>query len=713
MSSPTPKNHRVLLAICAGCTLVFGLLSSYPPDSVMRAEHQLRDGLVRQGRPARPNPKLVFLAIDKTSIDLNPGTAPVAQDRIDASPALKKLSAGWPLSRDFYPLLIDRLAAAGAKAIVFDLLFPSPRDTDPAFRVALDRYRDRVVIGMNFSNDPDARGGKSLNLMIPPDTLIPRERGPGDPRLGFVNFWPDDDLINRRARYRVTQEELEGFTSGADSPVYESLAARALRMAGLADKIPSGRAPRLMRFARPFDQSAEFGFKPYSLWEVFSDDLWSRPPFNNGTLFRDKIVLVGPFGNWSKDFVASPYGLEALPGPVMHLNAINAALNGDFLTETARTANLLLVLLGGAAAFGVSLCVRWPLGRFFTLLGAMASYYGVSLFAYNAGTFLLILLPALNFGTCGFTWLVWEQVLDRLERMRVRRTLERYVSKDVVREILDNPESFLHSMKGERKRATVLFTDIRGFTTLTEAADSEKLVAQLNDYFEAMVAIIFENKGSLDKFIGDAIMAVWGNVRTEGPRIDAERAVTAGLRMQERLRELNEQWRGQGMPELRMGVGVNSGEVIVGNLGSTEKMEVTVIGDEVNLASRLEGLSKPFHQEIVIGENVARLLDDRFHVLPVARVTVKNKTRPTEIFTVLGQPGKPLDAAVEAYRCAFTAGIRAYRAREFAAASRLFRESLAAMPDAGLAQLYTDECEELQANPPSPEWDGVVVMKSK
>ena len=711
--SPGPKRHRISLAICAGSTLLFALLTWFPPEGVSRVENQIRDGLVRQGRPAKPNPELVFLAIDKKSTDLKPGAGQVSEAEVAASPALKKLRAGWPLARDFYPLLIERLLNAGAKAVVLDLLFVAPRDEDPAFRAALDKYRDRVALGINFSDDSHARGGGEKNLLIPPESLIPREIGPADPRLGFVNFWPDGDGVVRRARYRVTQEELDGFLPGQDSLVFESLAARALRLGGHADKIPPGREAKLMRFARPCEKDADFGFAPYSLCEIFIDAIWNRPPYNKGEMFRGKIVMVGPYGDWSKDVIASPYGAAELPGPVIHLNAINAAINGDFLRETPLRANLALVLLAGCAALMVSRKVQWPLARFALLIGGMAGYCALALTAYNVGVYIMVFTPVLNFGTAGFTWLVWEQVLDRMDRLRTRRMVERYVSKDIVQEVLDNPESFLNTMKGQRKPVTVLFTDIRGFTTLTESADSEKLVSQLNEYFQRMVAIVFEHRGSLDKFIGDAVMAVWGSIRTEGTATDAGRAVTAGLQMQETLKQLNAEWRERGMPELHMGVGVNSGEAIVGNLGSNEKMEVTVIGDEVNLASRLEGLTKPFHQELILGDNTARLLSEQFHVFPVALVQVKNKTKPTGIYSVLGTPGEPLSESDNTFLCAFRAAIKAYRARNFGEAGRLFSESLAIKPGFELARLYIAECGELLANPPGPEWCGMMVMTSK
>src|SRR5207247_11140295 len=182
----------------------------------------------------------------------------------------------------------------------------------------------------------------------------------------------------------------------------------------------------------------------------------------------------------------------------------------------------------------------------------------------------------------------FEYAVERLEKLRTRRTLERYVSKNLVREILENPDSYYSSLKGVRVPVTILFSDLIGFTTLSEKADPEALVAQLNEHLTGMTSVIFGNGGTLDKFIGDAIMAVWGNVRSLGMAEDAKNCARAALGMRQELARLNQKWRDEGRMGLGMGIGINKGEVIVGNVGSQESMDLTVLADAFNLRLRLE-----------------------------------------------------------------------------------------------------------------------------
>ena len=291
----------------------------------------------------------------------------------------------------------------------------------------------------------------------------------------------------------------------------------------------------------------------------------------------------------------------------------------------------------------------------------------------------------------------------------MRRTFERYVSKDIVRELLDNPQTYLNSLGGLRKEITVLFSDVRSFTTLTESADAHALVSQLNEYFEAMVAIVFANHGTLDKFIGDAVMAHWGSIVTEGATVDAARAITTVLQMRGALTTLNTKWRQRGMPEMRVGFGVNHGEAIVGNLGCEARMEVTVIGDAVNLGSRLEGVTKKFNIDLCIGEKAAALVRDQFRLRSVDLLIVKGKTRPVEIFTVLGK----LDTPEPPWLARHEEATKLYRAGNFAEAEKLWREVLAEEPGDGIAETFIDRCLELQAHPPAAPWTGAYEMKSK
>src|SRR6185369_3004826 len=204
-----------------------------------------------------------------------------------------------------------------------------------------------------------------------------------------------------------------------------------------------------------------------------------------------------------------------------------------------------------------------------------------------------------------------------------------------VKEILDNPDSFYANLRGVRIPATVLFSDIVGFTSLTENAAPEALVKQLNEYLSRMTAAVFEHGGTLDKFIGDAVMAVWGNVRSRGIAEDAKCAARAALTMRRELWTLNQRWFAEGIAPFAIGIGINQGDVLGGNIGSHEKADPTVIGDAVNLASRLEGLTRIYGTDILLGATAADLVRDEFHIRSVARVQVKGKMEPVEISTVI------------------------------------------------------------------------------
>ncbi len=238
--------------------------------------------------------------------------------------------------------------------------------------------------------------------------------------------------------------------------------------------------------------------------------------------------------------------------------------------------------------------------------------------------------------------IIFEYTLEQLERRRYRNVLDRYVSKNVAKTILNDRRSFVEALKGRKQPVTVLFSDIRGFTTMTESSDADKLVAQLNEYFSDMVGSVLQQNGTLQKFIGDAIMAVWGDTHSKGIEADARGAVTAALQMRSALAKLNTGWKENAdRTKLSIGVGVNHGEVIVGNIGHPQRMEFTVLGDGVNLAARLESATKQFHTDILIGEQVEKLTHKYFVYRTVDLMTVKGKTKPVEVFSLLSDRSVP------------------------------------------------------------------------
>jgi len=384
------------------------------------------------------------------------------------------------------------------------------------------------------------------------------------------------------------------------------------------------------------------------------------------------------------------------------------------LRPTPREVGLGLVGAAGLIAWSLVAFLRRPLLCLGALVVITSAYLGAARLFYDKSGLLLLTVPVLSaLLLSGLFSLGFEYALERLEKLRTRRTLERYVSKNLVAEVLENPDSYYSSLRGARVPVTILFSDLVGFTTLSERADPEALVAQLNEYLTRMTSVVFSNGGTLDKFIGDAIMAVWGNVRSFGMAQDAKNCARAALGMRRELRQLNEQWRGEGRMGLGMGIGINQGEVIVGNIGSHERMDPTVIGDSVNLASRLEGLTRIYGVDILIGATAAELVRDEFHLRSVARVQVKGKTKPVDVFTFIGARNEDVDPELLKWLDSYEEGLEKFRARDFTEAKILFSRFLEFYPDDLLAKMYLDRALEYEQQPPDEAWDAVEVFKKK
>jgi adenylate cyclase len=366
----------------------------------------------------------------------------------------------------------------------------------------------------------------------------------------------------------------------------------------------------------------------------------------------------------------------------------------------------------------LTLCflVQQALKRFALMILLTAAYWVASYFIFNRSgpgfNVLLVLIPTVALAASSTIALTYDYLLERLEKRRVRRTLERYVSRDVVKELLDNPQTYFNAVGGVYRSVAILFSDVRNFTTMTESADPKALVKQLNEYLQEMVKIVFENSGSLDKFIGDAVMAVWGNIKSYSAHTDGRNAVAAALAMNRALAKLNADWKARGIKELAIGIGINYGEAIVGEMGSSEKVEFTAIGDPVNLASRLESLTKEYHLDLLLGENLAPLVRDAYTIRTVDYVQVKGKTKPVDVFTVVGD-GKAEGDSLSSWLARYETGVRLYRQRRFADALVEFEASLLDKGDDYLTTMYLKRCKTLIETPPAESWDGVFVMTKK
>ncbi len=628
------KRFLVVSGIAALCLAGLLSLEHFAPFAYTRARNLLRDAITRAGRRTPPNPDLVFLAIDSDSVGLEEG-ADIEElyGLTNASGietrALRGMSKSWPWPREVYALVLERLVEAGAKVVMFDLTFPTQTAGDEPLRLALEKYRDHVVVGSNFVS-ATSRGFSTVSASHtrPPDSLVPQTT-PMDDRVAYTNFWPDEDDVVRRAQFRITFDQVQGQNPNAFSEIFLSLGARAMVKAGFKQSIPPGLSDHIFRFTAPPRE----GFRPRSLFEIFVPDYWEHN-YRSGEFFRDKIVIVGAEGNWQHDEHATPFG--SMPGPELHLNAINAALHGEFVREMSPAAVALVTLLAGAIAVALSLQIRSPLLRLGALVLTDFGFACVALQTYNFfGVFIPCFGALTELNLTIVFGLVFDFTWERLERVRVRRTLEKYVSTNVVRELLDNPKPFQQALGGIIRPAAILFIDLRGFSSISAKTDPQALVAQLNEYLSAMVECVFRYGGTLDKFIGDAVMAVWGNVQSAGVREDTANAVRAALGMRAELARLNHDWKRRGLPQLRAGIAVNQGDVIVGNIGSPRRMEFTVVGDVVNISWKLQELTKQFGADIIVSKNVTALLVEDFELESLGKAHVPGQPEPVEIFSVL------------------------------------------------------------------------------
>ncbi len=425
-------------------------------------------------------------------------------------------------------------------------------------------------------------------------------------------------------------------------------------------------------------------------------------------LFKDKIVLVGATAVGIYDLRVTPFGV-AFPGVEVHANIIDNILHQDFIQRPgwASLFDIAAILaLGLVIGVGVPR-LRAVAGVFLTLL-LLATYITLNGYIFSRLNFWLNLVyPVGTVLTVYLAITVYKYVTEEREKKKIRGAFQYYLTPSVINELLKDPTKL--KLGGDKKNLTVLFSDIRGFTTISELLPPEELVQLLNEYLTAMTNIVFKYDGLLDKYMGDAIMAVYG-APIEQPD-HAERACRTALEMLEALGVLQKKWTEEGKPALRIGVGINSGDMVVGNMGSQMRFDYTVMGDNVNLGSRLEGINKEYGTNIVISEFTYREVKEKLVCRELDSVRVKGKNLPVKIYELLGDGAdaerwEPLVGS-------FESALEKYRAGLWDEAIEGFRKVLEVRPGDGPSELYIQRCADLKANPPEGVWDGVFTMTKK
>jgi adenylate cyclase len=442
-------------------------------------------------------------------------------------------------------------------------------------------------------------------------------------------------------------------------------------------------------------------FPHYSISDILRGKL---PP---GT-FKGKIVLIGATAIGIYDLRNTPFS-PVYPGVEVHATVIDNILKGSFLSKPkwAKVYDLLATLIL-ALISGLILSRLTALKGLLFASGLFALHIAVTRWLFvHYGVLLNMVYPllALTLTYTGLT--VYRYVTEERERKKIKGAFSYYVSESVVNEMLKHPERL--KLGGDKKDLTVLFSDIRGFTTISEGLSPEALVLLLNEYLTAMTDVVFEHDGTLDKYMGDALMAIYGAPLDQPDH--AAKACLSALEMIERLKTLNQKWLKEGKKTLDIGIGINTGMMMVGNMGSDQRFDYTVMGDAVNLASRLEGANKNYKTHILISEFTYARVKDLFTCMEIDSVRVKGKTKPVKIFALFGQGKAP--EALEKAIAHFQEGYRHYRERNWDKAARAFEKAKATDGTLEAAGIYLRRTAELKANPPPPDWDGVFTMTVK
>ena len=533
---------------------------------------------------------------------------------------------------------------------------------------------------------------------------------------GFLNINPDPDGTLRHALLIVRYRNEDFFPSLALQAVreYEQIPdqdiAAYIASDGL-ERIQFGRhllrqsrdGAALINYNGPYET-----YRHYSMWDVMSGALPSAT-------FRDKIVLVGGTAIGIGDLRNTPFQGGTYMGVEVHANIIDNLLHSaekgrGFLTRgfDEEMTDVGAILIFGLV-FGFWFSRVRPLYSTISLVVALVGFAWFVYFSFaEQGRWLSFVIPA---GTLTANYAAvtsFRMIFEEREKRKIRKTFSQYLSPGVIALIEKDPRKYIRP-GGEMKDLTVMFSDIRGFTTISEGLTPDELVRLLNEYLGKMTDIIFANQGTLDKYIGDAIMAFWGSPY---PQTDhAPRGCACALQMVRGLAKLNEKWKAEGRPPIAIGVGLNTGPVNVGNMGSDKRLAWTMMGDNVNLASRLEGITKQYHTQIVISEGTYRQVADQFVCRELDKIRVKGKNQPVNIYELL-------DVAAERKKydsllAGFEHAMAAYRAQDWHAAVARFKQLLATHPGDGPSQVFLQRAEEFSQNAPEADWDGVYVMKTK
>ena len=677
---------------------------------------------------------------------------------VDIDEASLKAIGQWPWPRTTVADLINRITQLGAVTIGFDVIFPEPdrmspaiaehsfRGIDDATRAKLDSLpsnddvladaikQSRVVVGQAGAAAPEPKSQAEMTLQT--GFAI---RGP-DPSSYLVTFpgllrnvLPIEEAAAGRGLFSINPEP-DGIVRRvpvimeAQGTLVPSLAMEMLRVASHAGAIlvrvneAGVLAVAVPGLEVPTDRNGQF-------WVHFNKHdparYVSAKDVLQGTVppdrLRGKLVLIGTSAIGLLDLKTTPVD-AAIPGVEVHAQILESVLTKSLLVHPNYAIGAELSM---AVLIGLAIIVAAPMLSAFVvvLLGAglVAGLIGLSLYLFEEHNLLIdFTYPLIS------SWLIYlvltfvNYFREQKQRQQIRSAFGFYLSPHMVEQLARSPEKLV--LGGEERRMTILFSDVRGFTTISEhyKDDPQGLTKLMNRFLTPLTNAIIERKGTIDKYIGDAIMAFW-NAPVDDVEHEAN-ACDAALEMQARATVLNAELKreadangGKYMP-LRIGIGLNTGPCVVGNMGSDFRFNYSVLGDTVNVASRLEARTKDYRLPLVIGSRTAEATKEKFATMEIDRIRVKGKSEPEAVYMVLGRAGGVEDARCRELRDLNDQFLGCYRKQDWDAAMALIarcRDAAGGFDAAGLYEMFQERIEKFRLDPPPPDWGGVYEAESK
>ena len=739
------KKHVVRIALSLALMLLFAghAAEFYNIGLISRLENIIYDTRLALTMPGGVDPRIVILDIDERSLD-------------------KTALGHWPWRRDKIAALIKKLFDKYGIVIVgFDVVFAEPDESSGlpvleklakgklreagAFQSALKELRPEldydgifadtlkgrpVVLGYYFNSDENAVQSGALAKPVLTEGAFQGKKIRFTTWRGYTGNLPEFQANAASAGHFNPLVDPDGVSRRVPmlaefhGSYYEALSLAVIRVLagsppvepGFADAQFSSKDYSGLEWLKvgpvtiPVDDTVSAlipyrgkrgSFKYISLADVYFD----KVPVEE---LKGKIALVGTTAPGLLDLRSTPVG-SVYPGVEIHANMIAAMLDNDFKQRPAYMLGTEVVLL---LIVGIVLALLMPLlnplrSTLATLIVTLL-VIGLNVLVWTKAGMVLALASSLLMiaGLFGFN-MSWGYFVESRSKRQFTELFGQYVPPELVDKMAEDPQKY--SMEGKSEELTVLFSDIVGFTHISESLAPKELSQFINEYLTSMSLVIRNNRGTLDKYIGDAIMAFWG-APVDDPE-HARQGVISAMAMQAELDKLRAQMLERGWPDIRIGVGVNTGQMSVGDMGSKLRKAYTVMGDAVNLGSRLEGLTRIYGVGVIVGPNTKQAVKD-IVFRELDRVKVKGKDEPVAIFEPIGIEGQ-VDAKVTDELKLWHKALKAYRAQNWDEAEMNLLNVQRMSPGCKLYELYFERIQQCRAEPPGPGWDGVTAFKTK